>query len=67
MHDQALRHKALCVIKFFDEKNVKRLPWPENSLDMNPVENLWAIVKRKIKKFSTMITKYKLRHIAKTY
>ncbi len=29
--------------------NVGVLDWPANSLDLNPIENLWAIVKRKMR------------------
>ena len=47
MHDDALCHKALSVTKFLDEKNTKTLLWPGNSPDMNPVKNLWAILKKK--------------------
>lgn len=50
MHDGAPCHKAKSVTKFLSENNIKTLPWPGNSPDMNPIENLWSIVKRKMKK-----------------
>jgi transposase len=28
------------------------LPWPGNSPDMNPIENLWVIVKKRLKKIN---------------
>lgn len=49
MHDGAPCHKAKSVGKFLDDHGVSVLPWPGNSPDMNPIENLWAIVKKKIR------------------
>lgn len=50
MQDGAPCHKAKKVMEFFRENNVKVLDWPGNSPDMNPIENLWAITKKKIRK-----------------
>ena len=42
-------------------ENVPTLDWPLQSPDLNPIENLWAIVKAKLKKnFSTPKTKSEL-------
>ena len=46
-HDRALCHTAKLVTAFLKNKNISILPWPGNSPDMNPIENLW-IVKRMI-------------------
>lgn len=52
MHDGAPCHKAKSVTKFLAENNVQTLPWPGNSPDMNAIENLWGIVKKRLKKIN---------------
>ena len=47
IHNKTPCRKALSVAKCFDEKRIKTLPWPGSSSDMNLIENLLAIVKRK--------------------
>lgn len=50
MHDSAPCHKARSVTTFLEDRNVSVLPWPGNSPDMNPIENLWELTKREIAK-----------------
>ncbi|CAG5015993.1 unnamed protein product [Parnassius apollo] len=50
MHDSAPCHKAKSVTKFLEENIIPVLPWPGNSPDMNPIENLWEITKAEIAK-----------------
>ena len=33
----------------FNTKGVRVLSWPPSSPDANPIENLWAIIKRRLK------------------
>ena len=47
--DLAPAHAAKSTKDWFAEKQLEVLAWPANSPDLNVIENLWAIVKRKIR------------------
>ncbi len=47
--DLAPVHNAKGTKSWFNDHGVTVLDWPANSPDLNPIENLWAIVKRKIR------------------
>ena len=48
--DLAPCHTSKKMRTFFEEKDITILDWPGNLPDLNPIENLWAIIKRRIKK-----------------
>ncbi len=48
-HDLAPAHTAKGTKSWFNDHGVTVLDWPANSPDLNPIENLWGIVKRKMK------------------
>lgn len=48
--DLAPCHTSRQVQSFFQENHVRVLTWPGNSPDLSPIENMWAIVKQRIKK-----------------
>ncbi len=46
--DLAHAHTAKATKSWFNDHGVTLLDWPANSPDLNPIENLWGIVKRKL-------------------
>ncbi len=47
--DLAPAHTAKGTKSWFNDHGVTVLNWPANSPDLNPIENLWSIVKRKMR------------------
>ena len=57
--DLAPCHTSKMIQKFFKESKLSVLEWPGNSPDLNPIENLWAIIKKRLQKYDCT-TKSKL-------
>jgi transposase len=49
-HDFAPCHNSKAVKKFIQENKISILNWPGNSPDMNPIKNLWSIMKKRLGK-----------------
>ena len=48
--DNDPKHRAKIITKWKSENNINSLDWPSNSLDLNPIENIWGILKNKVNK-----------------
>jgi transposase len=46
--DNARPHTAQITKDFFSSRRIAVLAWPANSPDLNPIENIWAILKSKL-------------------
>ncbi|KAF2883175.1 hypothetical protein ILUMI_22992 [Ignelater luminosus] len=46
--DSAPCHRAQTIQEYKEYLNINSLPWPGDSLDLNPIKNVWAIMSKRI-------------------
>ena len=62
MDDNAPCHRSCEVKTWREENNVPRFPWPAKSPDLNPIENIWLVLKNSVKRIiHTIMTLNDLR------
>jgi transposase len=51
MHDNAPIHRAKIIRAFLIEHGITIMDWPTYSPDLNPIENLWSMLKQQIYRY----------------
>lgn len=46
--DNAPAHRAAAVLQFKEENNIRSLPWPSRSPNLNPIEPVWDEMGRRL-------------------
>lgn len=49
VQDNDPKHNAQYTRDYIDQNDIETLEWPSQSPDLNPIENLWAFIKNKLK------------------
>lgn len=61
--DNAPCHKSRKTMKWLQDNNVCVLEWPRNSPDLNPIEQMWGHMKRKLENMDTSSVPHLVRSL----
>ena len=50
MDDNATCHRSLVTNAFKTQAGIRTLRWPARSPDLNPIENVWSLLKRGVRR-----------------
>ena len=51
--DNDSKHDSKMAKEFYKKNKLKKMEWSSNSPDLNPIENVWALMKKNINKHDT--------------
>ena len=54
-HDNDPKHTAKTTKKWLEENKLNVLQWPPQSPDLNPIEHIWALLKKKLTKYRKIL------------